>query len=215
MEAVIIVGIFCVILLAGAFNPASRLKRQLRGAPRFALAELSEATLGRVVGRAAVLRDQLTAPLTGRACVHYIAKVEQQQGKSWRTIITEERGVPFVLDDGTGRAIVEAQHARIALDFDSRSSSGTFDDPTEIERAFLDKHGQTGQGWIFNKQLRYREAIIEVGETVAVLGAGTREPDPEAAPPADYRGDQPTLLRLTSSASYPLVISDDPSTTRK
>jgi hypothetical protein len=64
------------------------------------------------------------------------------------------------------------------------------------------------------KRLRYREAIVAIGEIISVLGSGTREPDPQAAP-ADYRGGQPTLIRLTSSPRYPLVISDDPSTTRR
>src|SRR5207248_4101663 len=108
---------------------------------------------------------------------------------------TETRLVPFALEDGTGRAIVDPAFAKIALDFDSRSTSGTLDDPNESERAFLERHGETGRGWIFNKKLRYREACIEVGETIAVLGAGTREPDPQAAP-SGYRDAQPTLLRL-------------------
>jgi hypothetical protein len=122
--------------------------------------------------------------------------------------------VPFVLEDGSGRAIVDATAARIAIDFDGRSQSGTFDDPTEAERAFLARHGEKGQGWIFNRRLRYREAVIAEGETIAVLGAGTREPDPDAPPSEAYRGDAPTRLRLTSSPRYPLVISDDASLTR-
>src|SRR6185295_9179905 len=103
--------------------------------------------------------------------------------------------------------------ARVALDFDSNSTSSTSGDPTAQERAFLERHGARDQGW-FTKRLRYREAIIAIGETISVLGSGTREPDPQAAP-ADYRGGQPTLIRLTSSPRYPLVISDDPSTTRR
>ena len=215
-----------VLILAGAavvgliwwFSEEQSLKRRLRTAPTFTLGELPEAQIGRVIGRASALRQQLVGPLSGRPCVCYTARVEQHHstGNSnyWKTIISETRVVPFVLEDGTGRAIVDATGAKIMLDFDARSQSGTFDDPTEAEREFLARHGQQGQGWVFNKHLRYREAIIGLGETIAVLGAGTREPDPNAAP-TDYRGAQPTLVRLTSSARYPLVISDDPSTTRR
>lgn len=58
--------------------------------------------------------------------------------------------------------------------------------------------------------LHYREAVIEIGETVSVLGSGTREPDPDAPPSAAYRDGSRTRLRLTSSKQHPLCITDDP-----
>ena len=62
-------------------------------------------------------------------------------------------------------------------------------------------------------ELRYREAVIEVGETIAILGSGIREPDLEARPDGDaYRAMAGTRLRLTGSRRYPLVISDAAST---
>ncbi|HEU4613449.1 MAG TPA: GIDE domain-containing protein [Kofleriaceae bacterium] len=208
-------------ILVGAFwyfSDSQQIRRQLRKAPARPIAQLRDDELGKVVGKARALEAVLTAPLTGRACVYFIATVEEHRstGKThyWKTIIKEARGVPFVLEDGSGRAIVDATAARLAIDFDGRSQSGTFDDPTEAERAFLARHGEKGQGWIFNRRLRYREAVIAEGETIAVLGAGTREPDPDAPPTEAYRGDAPTRLRLTSSPRYPLVISDDASLTR-
>jgi hypothetical protein len=200
------------------FSDSQKIRRQLRKMAAKPIGQLRDDELGKVVGRARALEAVLTAPLTGRSCVYFTATVEEHRstGKThyWKTIIKETRGVPFVLEDGSGRAIVDATAARIAIDFDGRSQSGTFDDPTESERAFLARHGEKGQGWIFNRRLRYREAVIAEGETIAVLGAGTREPDPDAPPSEAYRGDAPTRLRLTSSPRYPLVISDDASLTR-
>lgn len=213
MIVVIVIGIG---LAAGAWalwiNPARRIKRALRAAPTVPIARLGEGDLGRIVGKARVLDDKLVAPLTGRACVYYIARVQEEDGDSWTTIIEEERGVTFVVDDGSGRAIVDPRGGDLALDFDARSRSGTFHDPDDRERAFLAKYGVKSHGLIFNKGLRYREAVIEIGETVAVLGAGVREPDPEAAP-GGYRDAQPTRLRL-APGRYPLLVSDDPSTTQ-
>jgi hypothetical protein len=120
-----------------------------------------------------------------------------------------------MVEDDSGRALVDATAARISINFDDKSQSGTFDDPTPAETAFLQRHGQKGQGWVFNRGLRYREAVIEEGEMIAVLGAGTREPDPDAPPTEAYRGDAPTRLRLTSSRKHPLVISDDVALTRE
>ena len=214
---------FAILVLVGLgvlafwwFSENQTIRRQLRNAPAKRIGELGDDELAKVVGRALPLVETLHAPLSGRPCVYYHVVVEErrQHGKSghWKTIIKETRSVAFVLEDDSGRAIVDATAARVALDFDARSTSGTFDNPTEAEAAFLARHGQSGQGWIFNRALRYREAVIEIREPIAVLGAGTREPDPDAAPAAAYRGEAPTRLRLTSSRTYPLVISDDRST---
>ncbi len=215
---VIIVAIVVIAICGWYFGAAQRMKRQLKQAKPWSLSELPEDTHGRVIGQARALGEELKGPLTGRRCVYYIALVEEQRstGRSsyWRTIASETRGVPFMLEDGTGRAIVDPNGAQVALDFDGNSKSGTFNQADPVQEQFLAKHGQKSEGWVFNKTLRYREAMIEVGETIAVLGSGTREPDPNAAPEAAYRGAPPTRLRLTSSSKFPLIISDDPATTR-
>lgn len=217
MEVAVVFGIMLVVVGVIAYAKGATV-RKLRKAKSYPIADLPEGVSGRVVGEAYPLAQTLAGPLTGRPCVYYIAKVEQHHsnGKSgyWKTIITEQRGVPFGMRDATGRAIVDPNGAEIALDFDDKSTSGFLDNATEIEERFLQRHGKTSQGLLFNKGLRYREAIIAVGETVAVLGEGVREPDPDADPAGDYRGVPPTRLRLTSSPRFPLVISDNPSTTR-
>lgn len=214
----ILLGIGAIALFGWYFGAAQRLKRQLRAAKPWSLNELPEDTHGRVIGQARALGEQLVGPLTGRPCVYYIAMVEEQRstGRSsyWRTVASETRGVPFMLEDGTGRAIIDPNGAQVALDFDGNSKSGTFNNADPVQEAFLARHGQNSEGWVFNKTLRYREAMIEIGETISVLGSGTREPDPNAAPEAAYRGSPPTRLRLTSSPRFPLIISDDPATTR-
>ncbi len=199
-------------------SASQRTRRQLGQAPTKRIAELGDNDLGKVVGRTRGLGEILEAPLTGRRCLYFIAVVEERQDASeiahWETALREARGVTFMLEDDSGRALIDATDARIALDFDGRGQSGTFDDPTPTEKAFLDRHGEQSEGWLRNRNMRYREAVIEEGQTIAVLGAGTREPDPDGRPTATYRGDAPTRLRLTSSRKYPLVISDDPTTTR-
>jgi hypothetical protein len=217
VEIAIILACVVVFLAVTALAKGATV-RKLRNARSFAIAELAEGQAGRVIGEAFPIGVTLQGPLTGRDCVYYIAKVEQHHstGRSsyWKTIVEEERGVPFALTDGTGRAIVDPTHAEIALDFDSKSTSGTFDDANDVERAFLERHHESSQGWLFNKSLRYREAVIHVGERIAVLGEGVREPDPDAEPSGDYRGAAPTRLRLTSTPRFPLVISDSPDATQ-
>jgi hypothetical protein len=194
--------------------PPNQLKRQLGALPRRTLADLPEGTPARIVGKADVLEDTLEAPLTGRRCLYYTAIVEVSDGRDWREIIREDRAVMFLIDDGTARAIVDPRESKVALDFDGASASGTFDNPTEREQAFLDEHETSSRHGRFNRNLRYREAAIGVGETIAIFGAAVREPDPSAQPEPSYRGDPPTQLRMTSSRKHPMMISDHPSTTR-
>jgi len=195
-------------------SPANQLRRQLRALPRRSLAELPEGTSARIVGRAEAIDDTLEAPLTGRRCLYYTAIVELSEGNHWREIIREDRAVMFVLDDGSARAIVDPSSSKVALEFDGKSDSGFLDNPNEREQAFLDAHNTPGRRLVFNRSLRYREAVIEVGETIAIFGAAVREPDPTAQPEAAYRGDAPTRLLMTSSRKQPMIISDSRAATR-
>lgn len=198
------------------FSRASQLTRELARYPRKSLAELPEGTLGRVVGKAVALDDTLEAPLSGRACLYYTSIVEVSAGKDWKEILREDRAVMFVLDDGSARAIVDPSSCKVVLDFTQTGSSGTFDKPTEREKAFLDAHdtASTHAGGLLNRSLRYREALIEVGGTVAIYGTTTREPDPGRHPEGGYREDAPTQLRMTSSRKQPMIISNNASATR-
>ena len=216
-------GILVIAALSGGliatfayFRPEARARRELRAAALYRIADLPDGVRGRIAGRAYPLTEALRAPLSGRPCVYFIARVEERNtdsdGDTWVKLVDEYRGVPFGIQDGSGRAIIDATKARLALDFDGTSQSRPFGDmsKSEVEQAFLARHGVTGKRY---STLRYTEAIIGVDEAVAVLGAGVREPDPDASPTGAYRGELPTRLRLTSSAAHPLVISDAPSTT--
>lgn len=193
------------------FGKRQQLLRRLEEAKPWSLAELPEDTFGKVVGATRPVGETLTAPISGRPCVFYEVTVRQDHGKSSSTIVHELRGVPFFLEDGSGRALVDPRGADVVLTQDFSSSSGSFDDATPVEEAFLQRHGKESKGWMFNKSLTYKESVIEIGETVAVLGAGVREPDPDALPAADYRSALPTRLRLTNARDHKLVISDVPS----
>ncbi len=209
------------LAICGAFAALMRYARgtalrKLRSAKPFAIGALPEGTAGRIVGDASVLDATLQAPLTGRDCVCYVAIVDVFRGPlGWANIVTEERGVPFVLADATGRAIVDPTGAEMALDFDSTAATGptvpvgTFVDATPLQQALLARHGKPVERGLRARRLRYREAVIHAGKRVAVLGEGVREPDPDAPPAGDYRGDATTRLRLTSTRRFPLVIGDD------
>jgi hypothetical protein len=219
VEALVIAAIVAgaaIVVASLLYNEKARIRRQLRAAQRVDLGELGEGRTGRVVGRVGD-GETVQAPFTGRSCVFYEATVEEYRssGKtgSWRQVVREARGVPFVLDDGTGRAIVDPGGARVDVDLDMTTRSGTFDDATPIEEQFLTRHNLRSAGWVFNRSLRYREGVIEVGETIAVMGQGVREPDPDAVGKVGgYRSGPPTRLRLGGSSRHPILLSDAPDT---
>lgn len=221
MEALVVAAVMAGVAIIAAgllWNEKAKIRRQLRAAPRVAIGELREGRTGRVVGQVGD-GHTIQAPLTGRSCVFYEATVEQYRsnGKSgsWRQVAREVNGVPFVLDDGSGRAIVDPSGARVAVDIDMTTRSGTFDDATPVEEQFLTRHGLRSAGWVFNKSLRYREGVIEIGETIAVMGQGVREPDPDAVGKVGgYRSGPPTRLRLGGWSRHPILLSDAPDTLR-
>jgi hypothetical protein len=59
-----------------------------------------------------------------------------------------------------------------------------------------------------SERLRYREAIIEVGATIDVVGSATREPDPEEMPTGIYRDGHANRLRFRGCVRHPLVICE-------
>jgi hypothetical protein len=213
--SIAMLGVSVAIRIVSRYvSKVNRIKRLLRDAQAQPIAQLPESTLGKLVGVARPLGETLVGPVSSRHCLYYIAIVEHNRGSSdWTRIIKEAKGVPFPLVDGTGRALVDPQGADVLLTFDGDSRSDEFHDADPVQEAFLRRHGQNSKGRWVNKELRYKEAVIEADDTVAVLGQGIREPDPEMALAQDYRTGPPTRLRLTSSPRFPLVISDDPSTT--
>jgi hypothetical protein len=155
----------------------------------------------------------VTTPISGRACVFFEVVVEEYRssGKSgtWHRVASELRAVAFLVTDGTGRALVDPTAARVSLELDEETESGTFDDPTPSESAFLARHRVEGATWIgSNKRLRYREFVIAAGDVVAVAGVGTRELDPDAGTSGEGYRDVPMRLALRSTADEPLLISD-------
>lgn len=218
MSVLLVAGVAAAVGLISyvswRFSEDQTIKRALQKAERWPIAELPENTHGRIVGRARPVDETLTSPITKRPCVYYVVIVKEGGGEKLKHVLRDEQGVPFVIEDETGRALIDPKDCSIVLETDRVTESGHDDDATGAEDAVLARHGEVPRDWIGNRQLHYFEAVIEIGETVAVLGSGIREPDPEGAPGALYRGMPATRLRLTSSARFPLVISDHASTTR-
>jgi hypothetical protein len=141
-------------------------------------------------------------------------QVIHHKGNNKSTLVDERKHQDrFWLEDHSGRALVEIGPSDVALHVDRRYTSGILDEPTPGLRDFLAARGHEGQGWIFNKNLEYQEAVLEPNEQVAVLGLCRWEPDPDPAPSGgEVGGYRDTRLRLTvkAPAGSSLLLSDDP-----
>ncbi|HSK02968.1 MAG TPA: hypothetical protein VK932_17070 [Kofleriaceae bacterium] len=212
--------VFVLVLVLGGisgiagwyWSATARLRRALRGAKHVSIADAPEGAVVRLDGRV-IEGETLEAPLTGRRCVYYLAIVEAFEAgstpDSWRELAREARGVRFAIEDGTGRAIVDPDGARVDVDLDRTSTSGTFEEPTAAQAAFLERHGVTLTGWSSSRRLRYREGAFEIGEPIAVMCRPVREPDPGAASrEVGYRDAPGTRLRVGGSARHPILLSD-------
>lgn len=198
-----------VIVPAWYFSKREKQKRRLRTAKRWSLATLPDDTFGKVVGTARVLEETLVAPISGRPCLFYLVVVTADDKSDGSALLREAVGVPFVIEDSSGRAEVDPRDADVVLVQDRFRISGPNDPRTAEEEALLQRHGKSGA----SKTYWYRESIIEPGELVAIFGAGGREPDPDAPPAAEYRGAPAMRLRMSNARSFKLLITDDPKLT--
>jgi hypothetical protein len=192
------------------YTRTRRHRRIMRDARRFSIDNMPESTVGKITGRVRPLaKTLLEAPLSGRLCVYYEACVDVMMGATrLRTIVVEQEGMRFQLDDGTGRAQIDPAHARISTGIDSITRS-TLKLQSERQRELLVRHHIDQLRVPSADSLRYREAILECDEMVAVVGGGIRERDLEATPD-NYRDNMATRLCFYGTEKYPLYISDDP-----
>lgn len=185
----------------------------ISGVPRYPLASFPEATQGRASGVVKPLApDVLEAPLSGRACIFYHLEIfDDRAGRGRVSIARETKGLPFLIEDETGRAVVDPAGARSVCVFDRRESSKAMFDATPRQRALLGRLSNQVDWW-GSRGLFYWEGVIAFDEPITVVGMGMREPDLDGLPGREqgYREGGVTRMHFTSSASQQLIISDDP-----
>jgi hypothetical protein len=157
--------------------------RALRRAPRRPIKGFPEGSAGRIVGVVETYEGRtVRTPLTGRACVAYSVRVEEYQGQGnsgrWEPMVQDFDAVNFVVADDTGRALVRAAGSWPSPIMYQVGGSGMFNDAPPALEEFLNAHGRSSHGFVFNRKLRCEEGALFVGTKVAVLGIGRRESEP-------------------------------------
>ena len=210
ISAIAVIG-FC----AYYFSSKQVILRTLSRIPDKPVSGLRTNELTKVTGKALHVEEPLIAPLSKRKCIFYTIKIQQKvsSGKSshWKTIINEEKTQDFFLDKNGQYVIVKPiQNPRNFISYlvtDKTASSGTFKDASPEFESLLRRFNIESTGFFgFNKQLRYTEGIIEIGETITVAGIAKWKTLNEPIPEYTYS----KIATLESNEKQKIIITDLP-----
>lgn len=182
-KEVIVPIIFILIIFAGViiyfFDDKRRTIRLMSSLKNSNINNLKINELIKVSGKAKSIREPLIVPYSKRKCVYYLIKIEEEKGDDdnsyWRTIIKEEKTQEFLLEKNGDIVFVKLNNSpknyKSQIIIDKKVTSGTFNDATHEFESLLKKYNLKSTGFLgFNKQLRYTESIIEVGEEITIAG---------------------------------------------
>jgi len=175
----IILAIGVIAFLYFHYRSEAVILRTLKRMPYQRLGSLRTNSFGKIEGKALNIEEPLIAPFSKRKCVFYQILIEQrvQRGKHshWKTIVDQEKIQDFFMEQKGERCVVlpviSPRNFIAYLVTDKSMKSGTFNDPTPEFKSLLRSFNIESEGFFgLNKQLRYKEAIIEVGERITVAG---------------------------------------------
>ncbi len=177
---IIAISLFALVaFLIYFFRPKTIILRRLKNLPHQRVGSLKTKTYSKIEGKALNIEEPLIAPLSKRKCVFYKMKIQKKvsSGKNshWKTIVNEEHIQDFFIEQTGERLVVlPIKIPKNYYDYlvtDKKTSSGLFSELTPEFAELLKFYNiKTDNLFGFNKQLRYKEAIVEVGERITVAG---------------------------------------------
>jgi len=146
----------------------------------------------------------MTAPITGVPCYLYRTMVwqwkRQGKGNTWVKVVDEGLHLPFFLDDGTARVLVNPQGAELEIHRDFQDEIGTaffstgLEAPTNVGN-FLLMHGVSN-----DKKVKIEEYCIKPKNALFILGTLAENPgvSVSATPVRTIHGEHTASLNLGS-----------------
>jgi len=199
--AVLLLVVGGIVLAYRSFKTTvdHRLPSALRRAPALPVSSTTDGTTAKVVGRVELAQPALRAPLSGKVCVCYRVRVQEEVGirvgdsvsHEWKTRVDEQKGVDFYVHDDTGLALVRYEGAEALFDWDERYGEGTYEDESTTPElaAFLKRHDLSSK----DKKLRSFEGTLEIGEQAHVLGVVSRSPGDDTIV-IEKKGEEPLFI---------------------
>ncbi len=193
-----------VVAIERLTRPSTGMRRAL-AAPLTTIGEVTDATDVRIEGTVEILTGTTAAPVSGDACVYYEHVAREASSPigglpsiAARVMHRAINGLPFVVRDATGYAIVDPDGATTLLRVQPRAK--------QADRSILDLVDPTSSQRI---GLKHTESLIRPGDRLIVIGRAVREPDPDPTKASgSYRDGPATRLRFTHSPQFPLHLLD-------
>ncbi len=109
--------IFCLGLIAFisliAWMSTLRRRRAITDTPTSRIASAAQGYVELLGTGRPLDHPPLLSPLTRLPCLWYRYQVEEKKGDKWQTISRDESNVSFIIDDGSGRCVVDVEGAEI------------------------------------------------------------------------------------------------------
>ena len=169
-----------------------------RPAKRTTIAAAPEGVFVCVVGKVIAIGD-LEAPATGRPCAAYDVAVHE--GLERYLVARRMLGAPFVVDDGTGHAVVDPRGAYLQLAM-SRATEGLRDRMRPLHDPSVLPHGND---WFY-----VDEGLIQVGDAVVVLAMARRRLEVDGAELYRALATPPGTIALVGAPDRAAVVSNLP-----
>ena len=207
---------FLFVVLVGVtsfyFSTKNRILREFKKSRKKNVNSIKRNEYAKIIGQAKHVNTPLIAPLSGRECVYYHVIVEVQGDKNWRKIIDDVKTQDFFIDCASEMVMIKPETLdknlkRIYLVKDFNGKSGFRKDlPKNIE-AYLAQHNKKSTSFLgTNKQMRYKEGIIALNETIAVKGVAEWKTLNQPIEGYSYS----KILTLTGTKKQKLLITDEP-----
>ena len=193
--------VMAVVIMGYALwlQPRRRARRVLGRLVNTPIAEIKNGEWAKVTGIVSMRAPLLTSPIAEQECIGFRLDVERVDG-THSTVFERQACGAFTIADDTGQLHVDGP---FLLGLDGQGDWSTMR-PRLL--ALLDAAGVPTLQLASYRGFAFREALLQPGDRVSVLGLAFLEPDP-AAPAAGFRS-APLALRMRGSVSQPIVVTD-------
>lgn len=154
---------------------------------------------GRLIGD-----PSLVAPLSLRPCAYYKLVVERQHPPPdpSERIAFQARGQSFVIEDESGRALVDPDLALVEVDYDRQLE---IDGRGRLPQSVVELLRRLD---VVGEAVIVKEGVLAIGEVVAVHGRMVREADDDVGQAASPGGGPPRRLRVRATGKDRVFISE-------
>ncbi|NKZ03607.1 hypothetical protein [Actinomadura latina] len=200
---ILLVLLLVAVSLGGLFlmhrRAGGSVKRAFKGTPPSTVADAPATGTCRLSGRAIAVGAVPASEASGRPYLaRELAIVPSSDGSGGTHRF--EQAVDFLLDDGTGVALVRAPGGRVAAERDYTAPVTTLDKAPWADRLLRADGYRNGSP--ATCRIRVYEGVIEAGAQVGVLG--------RAEPPDAEARELGATLVIRGTASEPVMIRPEP-----